>query len=120
MTPMAPQRTPEQYDEVAAFVRELYAQSGCPSWAAFARRAGVSSMDVSNWQLGKVIPDGWHLYCLIRAAGGAPPMRSFEDIVRVAEGRILAGLEDLLEAHRPTLEAEVEQARAQPKRRRAS
>jgi len=116
---MAPKRTPQQYDEVAAFVRELYAQSGCPSWAAFARSAGVSSMDVSNWQLGKVIPDGWHLYCLIRAAGGVPPMRSFEEVVRVAEDRILAGVEDLLEAQRPALEAEVERAQAPRRRRRA-
>ncbi len=90
MSAMAAKRSAEQRGEVASFVRELYAQSGAATQKEFANRAQVHPMQMSDWLLGKSVPDGWNLLCLIRAAGGVPPIRSLEEVVRIAEGRILA------------------------------
>lgn len=42
--------------------------SGAPSWSEFARKAGVWSPNLSSWQTGTAIPDGWNLYQLVKEA----------------------------------------------------
>lgn len=69
---MAAKRSPQQLREIADVVHALYEKSGAVSWAEFARRAEVSSVQMSNWQLGKTEPSGYNLVRLIRAADGVP------------------------------------------------
>ncbi len=70
---MAAARSEDQRRDIAAFVQWLYETSSCASWAEFAERAGVHPVQVSEWQLGKVVPDGHNLIRLIRAAGVLRP-----------------------------------------------
>jgi len=63
----------EQRQEVARFVRELYARSGCATWDRFAKRASVHAVQVSDWQRGRSVPDGYNLLKLIRASGLLEP-----------------------------------------------
>lgn len=88
---MAAKRTDEQKAQVAAFVQQLFALSGAPSWQEFARRAGVWSPNLSEWQTGTAIPDGWNLYSLIHEvsramAGGKETTAAEQAATAVAAG----------------------------------
>jgi transcriptional regulator with XRE-family HTH domain len=61
-------RRAEQRKEVAQFIRDLYRRSGCATWEEFAVRAGVHAVQISDWQRGEHVPDGYNLLKLIRAA----------------------------------------------------
>lgn len=65
---MARRRTQAEKDEVAQLVRDLYARSGETSWADFAQKAGVHWENLSKWQRARVVPDGWSLLQMMRAA----------------------------------------------------
>ncbi len=65
---MADLRRPEQRREVAQFIRELFRRSGCATWEQFAVRAGVHAVQISDWQRGEHVPDGYNLLKLIGAA----------------------------------------------------
>lgn len=51
------------------FVRELYERSEAATWAEFATRAGVNPVQLSRWQSGASVPDGYNLVRLIKAVG---------------------------------------------------
>jgi hypothetical protein len=69
--------------EVAAFVRELYARSGCATWDQFAKRAAVLPVQLSDWQRGRSAPSGYNLLKLIRAAGVLQEPAETEVLARV-------------------------------------
>ncbi len=88
---MAAKRTDEQKAQVAAFVQQLFRLSGAPSWQEFARRAGVWSPNLSEWQTGTAIPDGWNLYSLVHEvsramAGGRETTAAEQAATAVAAG----------------------------------
>jgi hypothetical protein len=58
-----------QRRELAAFIADLYAASGCATWAEFAERAKVHWASLSDWKRGASTPDGYNLFKLIRVAG---------------------------------------------------
>lgn len=64
--------TPEEKAEVTALIHALFKASGERSWAAFARRAGVSEYSLADWRAGRGGPSGINLLRLQRAAGPSP------------------------------------------------
>lgn len=65
---MADRIDPNEKAEVKAFIRELYASSGCKGWAEFARAAKVSELSLSDWRSAKgSLPGAINLLKLIRA-----------------------------------------------------
>lgn len=89
---MAQHRTPEQIEEVRAFVRTLYERSGFPTQEDFARSAGIHPVSVSHWMSRtpgrQRMPDAYNLMRLMVAAGmlGTGPRRlpaieSKEDVI---------------------------------------
>lgn len=91
MLVVAARRTPEQKAEAAAFVNRLYVMSKSPSWQEFARRAGVWSPNLSKWQTGTSIPDGWNLFRLICEAARAGDALKKATPVELAEIAVAAG-----------------------------
>src|SRR5690242_3670793 len=55
--------------EVKALIHDLYENSGEPSWAAFARRAGVSEYSLAEWRAGTGTPSAINLIRLLGAVG---------------------------------------------------
>jgi transcriptional regulator with XRE-family HTH domain len=77
---VAVKRSKRQRDELAAFVVELLERSGAATQTEFAERAGVSWASLSGWKTGRIVPDGYNLLRLIRAAGlAATPAASLTD-----------------------------------------
>jgi transcriptional regulator with XRE-family HTH domain len=77
---------------MAQFIRDLYQRSGCSTWDQFAARAGVHAVQISDWQRGEHIPDGYNLLKLIHASGildapGVPVVASIEELVTAIEDR---------------------------------
>jgi transcriptional regulator with XRE-family HTH domain len=92
---VAEMRKLEQRQEIALFIQELYRRSGCRTWDQFAVRAGVHAVQISDWQRGEHVPDGYNLLKLIRAANvlaaerRTPPhplIDSIEHLVAAIEG----------------------------------
>ena len=73
MHAVAQHRSPDQVEEVRAFVRELYARSEYPTQEDFARAAGVHPVSLSNWMSVTAdrprVPDSYNLMRLLVAAG---------------------------------------------------
>jgi len=88
---VAPKRTPEQAAEVGSFVNRLYEISGAPSWSEFARRAGVWSTNLSTWQTGTSVPEGWNLYSLVKEATRARVGRAEVSPDELVETALAAG-----------------------------
>jgi hypothetical protein len=107
--PVAARRSASQRTQVADFIRDLYERSGCGTWSEFAKKAGVHWAAISDWQTGKVVPDGWNLLSLIRAAGV-----TVEELVRKQAARQPhrpragsrpEGLEELVATQRDLIES---------------
>ena len=92
--------TPEEKAEITALIHALYDASGDPTWAAFARRAGVSEYSLSDWRSGRGAPSAINLLRLQRAAGSTqaslPNLESrLEEVAALAEegfARLEAGI----------------------------
>lgn len=104
MALVAERLSQEERAEVQEFVRWLYARSRERSWAAFARRAGVSELSLSEWRSGRGTPSAMNLLRLLKATDalneGAPGDQRGGEDVRSALREIrdyLADREDRLE-----------------------
>lgn len=100
---MAVRRSALQKQALAAFVHTLYEQSPYVTWADFARAADVHPVNISDWQRAQTAPDGWNLYKLIKAAGGAPA--ALAALPRDDQAAIAESLEELASMIRLVLQA---------------
>lgn len=90
-------------DERAAvqrFVHDLYEQSGCRTWAEFARLVGVSEYSLSEWRSGRGMPNAPNLLRLFTKGRPTPEPQEWPAALQeeleglAAEVRRLADLLD--------------------------
>lgn len=77
-------RTDQEKQVVASFVRDLFRASGYKTAEEWGSRAGVWGSNLSEYQSGKAMPDGYNLLRLMRAAG--VELRGRDEAVDLPEG----------------------------------
>lgn len=84
------QHSDEERAELAQFIDHLFEMSRHKTWVSFAGGAGVHWAQISDWHTGKVVPEGWNLYRLIREAARARAARADVTTDQVAATAVAA------------------------------
>lgn len=93
--------TASERAEVKDLIHDLYVASGKPSWAAFARAAGVSEYSLRDWRSGDGAPSAINLIRLLAAVGWLDRKgQAGEDPVQQALETLRQGQEELTETVR--------------------